>query len=368
MAATVWKDTDGRWRLDYTDANGKRKRVRLPVGTTKESARAILAQRVGEVQRANFLGVHSVESLKHKTFWDFVEKEYLPSCQVRNTPETYLSKTGLADRLKPIFGHMPLRTITVADIEKFADREAGRKKKNGDVVRPATVNRKLLFLSSVFKAAIKRGHADTNPVRMVTKLKEDNFKLRFFTPSEEERFTRFLPYWLRPIVTFALNTGARISEILRLTWADVDFEQQLVRFTLTKNHKTRWVPLNPILMGLLEQIKPPVETWETSPYVFAHKNGKPFKKSGASHSFKNALVEAGIFDASFHTLRHTFGSRLAQAGIPLNTIRELLGHGSMGVTLRYAHLAASDLRGAVAILGKVGTPLAQPEAKTAQAR
>lgn len=94
----------------------------------------------------------------------------------------------------------------------------------------------------------------------------------------------------------------------------------------------------------MESMKPAAATWERSPYIFSDpETKKPYK--GVSHAFERALHKAGIQDASFHVCRHTAASRMVQRGIPLNSVREILGHGSMNVTLRYAHLAAMPLSG-----------------------
>jgi site-specific recombinase XerD len=90
-----------------------------------------------------------------------------------------------------------------------------------------------------------------------------------------------------------------------------------------------------------------------SPYLFTNpETGVGF--TNIDHGYREAVRKAGLSGVNFHTLRHTFASRLVQAGVPLNTVRELLGHGSMQVTMRYAHLAPNNLHEAVAVLAKKG--------------
>jgi len=143
----------------------------------------------------------------------------------------------------------------------------------------------------------------------------------------------------------------RRGEVLTLKWVDLNFDQKLVRVTHTKNHRIRYIPMNSKMEKLLESMKPKATTWEMTPYVFANAETET-KFKDLSRAFEGACRRAGLEDVTFHTLRHTFASRLAQAGVPLNTVRELLGHGDMTVTMRYAHLAPNNLREAVQVLVK----------------
>lgn len=364
--ANVWKGTDGRWRIDYNEPSGVRRRFRLPAGASKEEAKALLAAKQREVTQAKIMGAESVQALKPITFRDFVKDEFLPACEVRLTGSTYKGYVSLSRAVDAALGSLPLRAITTAELERFmekqARREIGEEMKR---LRPATVNRMVMFVSSALTSAAKKGYITSNPARNVAKLREDNAKPRHFTDEEEGRIMSFLPGWMRPIVTFALHTGMRRGEILQLTWADVSLEEGNIRVSKAKNHKPRHVRMNAVVRGLMERLKPAAEAWERSPYVFPNPDGKPWNGASVSHAFDRALTKAGVESANFHVCRHTFASRLAQAGVPLNTIRELLGHTSPGVVLRYAHLAPSNLQSAVDILArpkkspKVGTRLAQ---------
>lgn len=103
------------------------------------------------------------------------------------------------------------------------------------------------------------------------------------------------------------------------------------------------------LKELLDPLKPESPNWEASPYVFMNPETED-KYVDVGHAFGRVADRTGLTDVTFHTLRHTFASRLAQVGVPLNTIRELLGHGTMVMTMRYAHLAPNNLREAVEML------------------
>jgi integrase len=141
---------------------------------------------------------------------------------------------------------------------------------------------------------------------------------------------------LKPMVLFSINTGLRRGEILHLTWEQVNFNERLL--TLhgynTKSGKTRHLPLNSEAFDVLSCWK---KQSETTKLVFPSKTGGVI--NDLRKSWKRILVEAGIENFRWHDLRHHFASRLVMNGIDLNTVRELLGHADIKMTLRYAHLA-----------------------------
>jgi integrase len=357
--AIKYKGLDGRWHRERTDA------------TTKEQAARVLAQRLGELSEAKLRGAASTAGLEPITLEEFVTKEYLPHCQATHTSETYHSDKSLAALLLRQFGKMLLRGITAGDVQRYLDRcvlEVVGKNEEGEEIRrrPATINRRRMFLSGVFSEAIRRGYLDRNPARGIPNLPEHNDRLRWLTKNEEERILGYSPDYLKPILLTALKTGMRKGELLRLKWADLDFDQRILRVAHTKNHKVRYIPMNRSLVELLGAISPFVGPRGQSPYVFTNaETGGRYKD--LSRVTEKICRKAGLDDVTFHTLRHTFASRQAQAGIPLNTIRELLGHGDMKVTMRYAHLAPNNLREAVEAL-EDGTRVVQTGAATRAAK
>ena len=142
-----------------------------------------------------------------------------------------------------------------------------------------------------------------------------------------------------------MNTGLRRGELLSLSWTDIDLQEKLltVRGAFAKSGDTRYVPLNDEVQSLLKNWqKDSIKTERVFPVTTS------FKTSWAA-----LLERAKVTRFRWHDLRHHFASRLVQAAVPLNTVRELLGHGSLTITLRYAHLAPNQTRDAVA---KLNTP------------
>ena len=144
-----------------------------------------------------------------------------------------------------------------------------------------------------------------------------------------------------------LNTGFRRAELLSLTWQDVDFERGLVtvQAAYAKNGERRSIPMNRKLRTLFEERK---ITGPKSSKLFLNRHGEAYKL--ATTVFNDAIRRAGIENFHFHDLRHTFASRLVMRGVDLRTIQALMGHKTINMTLRYAHLAPDHLKRAVEVL------------------
>jgi integrase len=146
---------------------------------------------------------------------------------------------------------------------------------------------------------------------------------------------------LSPVVCLALNTGLRRGELLSLTWRDVDLDARMltVRAANAKSGKQRHVPLNTEAFSVMT-------AWAAQ----SVKGATVFNVASVKNSWGNVVSLAALKGFRFHDLRHHFASKLVAKGVDLNTVRELLGHADLKMTLRYAHLAPEHLAAAVAKL------------------
>ena len=133
-------------------------------------------------------------------------------------------------------------------------------------------------------------------------------------------------------MVIALNTGLRLGELLGLNWIYVDLSRGVIRLEITKSGRRREVPLNGDSYQALVSLTPKAE-------------GRVFQTA-----YNNAVAIAKLDDVNFHTLRHTFASWAVMRGVSLKELQELLGHSSLAMTMRYAHLAPEHLRAAVSRL------------------
>jgi integrase len=194
------------------------------------------------------------------------------------------------------------------------------------------------------------GKVSENPVKKVRLYREENARTRFLSEEEEASLLACCGPQLAPLVVTALNTGFRASELLSLTWSDVDFRRGVVtvRAGYAKNGEARSVPMNDTLTMVL---KSGTLHAAKGDQVFCNQHGQPYRSFRTA--FEYAVRQAGIQDFSFHDLRYTFASRLVMAGVDLPTVKELLGHRDITMTLRYAHLSTDHKQAAVKKLEKV---------------
>ena len=182
-------------------------------------------------------------------------------------------------------------------------------------------------------------------VRKVKQLKGENKRLRYLSEEEAQRLINNCEGYLKAIVITALNTGMRKGEILGLTWDRVDLKNRIILLDKTKNGERREIPVNDTLFQALSGLTRHIKT----DYVFYNMETLKLYYD-IKRSWSTALKKSHILDFRFHDLRHTFASRLVMSGIDLTTVKELLGHKSITMTLRYSHLASSHIQNAVKVL------------------
>ncbi|MGF1643771.1 MAG: site-specific integrase [Thiotrichales bacterium] len=157
--------------------------------------------------------------------------------------------------------------------------------------------------------------------------------------------------YLADFLILALNTGCRKQEMLGLEWSRVSLQDELIHLEAdhTKSAKRRSIPLNAdARSALLSRMRFRATHCPASPWVFAHEDGS--RLQDVKKSFARACAEAGIKDFRIHDLRHTCAAWLVTAGAPLPEVRDLLGHASVTMTEKYAHLAPERVRAAVTLL------------------
>lgn len=320
------------WHIDYRLPNGKRRREKI--GTSKKLAETVLAKRKVQIAEGKFLDVRKNVKIK---FEDFAN-EYL-NIHSKINKKSWKSDEYNLKSLKKYFGGKFLFAITVRDIEQF---------KNNRLVdvAPATVNRELATLKTMFTKAVLWGKLQENITKNVRFLNEPKGRLRFLEQEEIIKILANCNKRLRPIVVLALNTGMRRGEILGLKWHDVDFKRNIMTLLDTKNGEKREVYMNEQVKTALIRVPKHLE----SAYIFCNTHGKPYHD--IRKSFFAVLEKSSIKDFHFHDLRHTFASQLVMSGVDINTVRELLGHKDIRMTLRYSHLSPSYKRGAIDSLGK----------------
>lgn len=216
---------------------------------------------------------------------------------------------------------------------------------------PATLNRYMVAIAAVFTWAIEarlapRGWA--HPCRGIRRIQEAEGRVRFLDADERARLfdaCRASRYpRLYALVLTAMLTGARRGELLALRWRDLDLEAGIARLGRTKNGDRRTLVLLPRVIEALQ----PFAGSDPGRYVFGSVRERYQRPAQPDSAWRDAVARARIRDFHFHDLRHCCASYMAQAGVPLNVIAEVLGHRKLDMARRYSHLTTQTKAQAMA--------------------
>lgn len=235
-------------------------------------------------------------------------------------------------------GAYSLADVTPALLVEWRDKLASETTVRGTKRRAGTVNRYLAYLSHAFTIAAREWQwLEANPLTKVSKLKEPRGRVRFLSDEERGRLLAACresdEALLYPLVVVAISTGVRQGELLSLRWPDVDLEREVAVAHDTKNRERRALPLSGLALDLLRDLGK-LRRLDTD-LVFANNKGKA---TFPRNAWESALKAAEIEDFRFHDLRHSAASYLAMSGATLAEIAEVLGHKTLAMVKRYAHL------------------------------
>jgi site-specific recombinase XerD len=335
----------GEWWIRYIDATGKLRREKVG---TKSAAIALVEKRRTEVR----------ERLK------------LPE-NFRARPASFadLSKDALAYSRARKLSHRDDQCRMAKIVEEFGDRiaegitsqEIDSWLEAHEEWMVATKNRYLALLKLTYRLGEENRKIKTNPARLLHMRKENNARVRYLNQydplptkldylksckDEESRLRAVIKAkysFHMPELEIAIHTGMRRSEQYGTEWPNVNFERRMVTLPRSKHGEKRHIPLNAAALAAFKVLLP---NMATSNFVFLNMQGDDTLQSNR-HWFEDAVAEAGIGDLTWHDLRHTFASRLVMVGVDLRTVQELMGHKTIQMTCRYAHLAPAHQLAAV---------------------
>ncbi len=325
-----------RWYIDYS-SRGRRTREAVKNATCRAEALLALKKKVTESFDSQYATTRRPEIM---SFIALAEK-YLEDYAKPKKRSWKTDKAYIEANMKPFFGDMLITAIGPLDGERYI------KSRLQSGVSQITVNRCFQILRRMLNLAVDWGFLASNPFQKIRLFSEkENQKERILMLDEEEKLLFACSEHLRPVVILALNTGLRRGEILALKWACVDFNAGVLKVERSKGGKPRFVDINSVLADLLKPLR---NAHPEAEYVFVNaKTGRPFVEIGKA--FRNACRRAKIKGFRFHDLRHTFASRLIEAGVDIITVRDLLGHSSVKLTERYTHSKNEQKKRAVELL------------------
>ena len=280
----------------------------------------------------------TAESRKH-TFAELVDRfvsDTLP------TKSSHASKTQKAQMLwwKGQLGSYVLGDVTPALITECRDKLLSEVTRTGRLRTPATVVRYMAALSHAFTVCINEwGWMEDNPIRKVKKPVEPRGRVRFLSDEERERLLKACNesenVYLYPVVLLAISTGMRQGEIMNLSWGSIDLNSKRITLNDTKNGEIRVVPLVGKSLDVITEYSK-VKRIDTQ-LLFPSKVDAT-KPIDLRAPWSDVLKISGIENFRFHDLRHTAASYLAMSGATLTEIAEILGHKTLSMVMRYAHL------------------------------
>ena len=339
--------------LQYRDERGRKREIKLGRhgDVTVDQARRRAEQLKAEVSLGGDPKAESERRRAVPLFANVVADRYLP--HVREHLRSWRNVEAYCRRLVAQLGRKALDEITVTDVADV------RRRLLASELSPATVNRHLACLRSIFNLARKwsiwRGDNPAASPGMSPERHRDRYLSGASTRAIMGALGQEPNREAAAAIALLILTGARRSEVTQARWEDVDLDRQLLTVPRSKNGRTRHIPLAPLAVQLL-QAQFARRRGPTNPYVFpGAKEGQPVENLRGA--WKRAKAAAGLSDGDLrlHDLRHSFASALANAGTPLNEIGVILGHRELSTTQRYAHHAppapGGDRRPGGALLG-----------------
>ena len=277
---------------------------------------------------------------KRHTLTEIIDR-YIKSV-LPTKPKSERDQSAQLNWWKEKIGSYLLADVSPALISEYKEKLSKEiiHEKKGKTRSPATVNRYLAALSHNFTIAMKEwGWVEENPLQKITKMKEPRGRIRFLSDEERGRLLEICrnnenPY-LYILVVLALSTGARKMEILNLRWDDVDLNRGIITLHETKNGDRRILPLVSHALELMQK-HAKTRSPKTDLVFPSHNLEKPMD---VRTPWENALKSAKIFNFRWHDLRHSAASYLAMNGASLAEIAEILGHKTLQMVKRYAHLS-----------------------------
>lgn len=337
--ATIEKRTDAQGRTTY------RVKIRIQ-GASAQSATFPRKTDALKWAKSTEAAIHegrylpSTEARKHTlaNLIDRYERDILP----RKAPASQTAQRTQLAWWREHLGALSLDALTPARIAEGRDALAATVSlRRKTPLSASTINRHLAALSHACTVAIKEyGWLEANPVLRVTKPKEPRGRVRYLSDDERARLLAACQASaspdLYPAVVLALSTGARAQELMGLRWPQIDLARRMAVLHETKNGERRVLPLTGHALELL-RARAKVRRIDTD-LVFPGRR-HPDKPLDLRTPFETALAAAGISDFRWHDLRHTAASYLAMNGASLAEIAEVLGHKTLAMVKRYAHLS-----------------------------
>jgi site-specific recombinase XerD len=345
----------GDWWVDFYFQG---KRYRQKIGTRKKDAEQALNQIRIKITAGEFVPTEERQPEQSEPqsilFQAFAKKEFLPWSKAQHSAKHYVRLESIVRvHLIPAFGKRHLHEITTKQIEDYKTKRRRSRYKRGGQIHPtseATVNRELCCIKVILRKAVEWGILEESPAKGIKMFKETSEAPRLLEQEEIAALLRETPDHLRALVTCIVYAGLRREELFYLKWKHINWKARELtvasdRDHHTKNYESRRIPMNAYLVEALRCHRRD-HIIVGSPYVFANREGKPYRD--VRESLNEAAKRAGIGEAvKLHQLRHAFCSHALMQGVAPRTVQKWMGHKDLKTTLRYAHVSPDHEKAAI---------------------
>lgn len=305
-------------------------------------------------------------AMQKMTVGDLIDR-YFEYEYPKKKPNTQRDIKKSLEWFKDEIGYLYLSSVTTSKLVECREKLSKKKKEvpmiNGKVkitdeyISPSTVNHYMAYMQAVFSYAVNvLDIMQINPMSKVKKLAANNARTRYLEKKEIKKLLNACKQESQELylcVLIALLADARKSEILNLTWSNVDFEHRMFYFLNRKNKQNIGVPIHDFLYKELYDYKKQSKIHRIgNDYLFATDDGIP-KESLVGKLFPKIIKKCGISDFRFHDLRHTAASWQAMSGVSQPITQKILGHKTPAMTNRYSHLKDEGLRPTINHVGNI---------------
>lgn len=332
--------------VDYKDEHGVRRTRRTEACTLKDAQR-IERSILTEIDKAKALGV-SRAAINPTTFASFAETVYLPWIKNNIRESTYKRYQCITGHLTDHFGSWNLATITPSTIEDYFQKAEKETTHQGRTPGAGELVNRRARLGAILQLAVNRRLIQVNPVHSVKRRKYKETKRHIFSADEERKVLEAAPGWLKPFIVIGLYGGLRESEICAMKWEDI--KGSFIHIPDSKTGEPRYVPINREIKAVLDAQDRVIVGGKPVAYVFWNASVLgPFKPNSISEGFGRVARDTDL-PATFHCTRHTFITRIRDAGVNDARVMAITGHKTPRMLQHYTNLGPKELSGATEVL------------------
>ncbi len=321
--------------IEFYSETGGRKRERI--GPSKTAAE----QRLRDVLKARTEGRHIDRDGASRIYLKELADWYKNLPDVTAKRSFRRDEKSIKNLLRILNETSKIKEITPGRVDAYRQRRLQEKSsRNPDAtIMPATVNREVSCLKTMLSKAVRHRLIDTNPLSGYRMLAEDNVRMKTLDESHFQKLVDYCPLHVRPVVIVGYYLGMRKSEVIELTWKEVDLKAGFIRLggPRTKNKCARSIPIHPRVKEILEALPRALHTDR----VFLLR-GKPLREF--KNAYRSACKQAGLEDFTYHDLRHCAVNNLRLAGNDYFKIMAISGHKTMSVFKRYNLVTEEELQ------------------------